>query len=151
MLRHFLVYFQWPSIAIGDSMQHGRNMIDDPNDNARSAPRRSVHRYLPDDDPNFSIRDPEPSDPDDDPFANDPEARRRPTRKEVRYDLIRRMYRAYMAPHPRVPEFRQTTTEAVRQIIEGYQDHFGIEISESTVYRALGLRRPKKKRSRHNS
>jgi hypothetical protein len=111
----------------------------------------NVHRYLPDDDPNFSIRDPEPSDPDDDPFANDPEARRRPTRKEVRYDLIRRMYRAYMAPHPRVPEFRQTTTEAVRQIIEGYQDHFGIEISESTVYRALGLRRPKKKRSRHNS
>ena len=27
MLRHFSVYFQWPSIAIGDSMQHATSVI----------------------------------------------------------------------------------------------------------------------------
>jgi hypothetical protein len=43
--------------------------MDDSNDNPGApAARRSVHRYLSDDDPNFSIRDPEP----DDPLANDP-------------------------------------------------------------------------------
>jgi hypothetical protein len=76
---------------------------------------------------------------------SDPQAKRRRTRKDVRHDLIRRIYRAYMAPHPRVPAFRRTTTEAVRQIVDGYQDHFGIKIGKSTVYRVLGLRCPTKK------
>ena len=44
------------------------------NDDTRTpAPRRSVHRYLPVDDSNFSIRNPQP----DDPLANDPEFRQR--------------------------------------------------------------------------
>ena len=81
-----------------------------------------------------------------DPEANDPEARRRRTRKEVRHDLIRRTYRAYMtAPRHRVPEFRRTTIEAVRKIREGWKDHFDVKLRDRTIYRALGLRPPANK------
>jgi len=80
-----------------------------------------------------------------DPEANDPGARRRRTQKEVRHDLIRRTYRAYMtAPRHRVGEHRRTTTEAVRQIRENWKDHFNVELSDRTIYRVLGLRQPKK-------
>jgi hypothetical protein len=48
-------------------------MGDSNNNHDAPAARRSVHRYRPDDDPNFSIRDPES----DDPLANDPEFKRR--------------------------------------------------------------------------
>jgi hypothetical protein len=49
-------------------------MADQGDDNPRvPAPRRSVHRYLPSDDSNFSVHNPQP----DDPLANDPEFRQR--------------------------------------------------------------------------
>jgi len=161
MLRDISVYFQCLLIAIGDSMQHTCNMSDDSDgDQISEVELQWVRKHAPellvDNDKNFRIRDRlEPSDPNRDPEANDPEAKRRPTWKEVRYGLIRRTYRAYMTSPPhRVPGFRKTTTEAVRQIIESWRDErphgFGMRLSESTVYRALGLRRPKK-RSRHIS
>jgi hypothetical protein len=43
-------------------------MADQNDDTRAPAARRSVHRYLPSDDPNFSIRDPQPHDP----LADDP-------------------------------------------------------------------------------
>jgi hypothetical protein len=86
------------------------------------------------------------SDQNDDPEANDPQAKRRRTRKDVRHDLIKRAFYAYMKPHPRVPKFRRTTTEAVRQIKEGWKDHFGVELTERTIYRALDIRHPSAKK-----
>jgi hypothetical protein len=73
----------------------------------------------------------------------DPKAERRITRKQIRHLLIKKTYDAYMM-HPLVPEFRRTTTEAVRQIKESWKDHFGVELTERTIYRALDIRHPKK-------
>jgi hypothetical protein len=76
----------------------------------------------------------------------DPKAERRITRKQIRHLLIKKTYDAYMM-HPLVPEFRRTTTEAVRQIIEGWKAErphgFGVTLSVRTIYRVLGLRPPK--------
>jgi ribosomal protein L32E len=77
----------------------------------------------------------------------DPKAERRHIQKEVRHDLIRRAYDAYMRW---APEWRRTTTEAVRQIKEGWEAErpdggFGVRLTTRTIYRALGLRPPDKK------
>jgi hypothetical protein len=75
----------------------------------------------------------------------DPKAKHRRTHKAVRYDLIRRCFHIYMT-HPLVPEFRRNTTEAVRQIMEGWKGKpFGVRLTERTIYRALNLRRRAKK------
>ena len=71
----------------------------------------------------------------------DPKAERRRTRKEVRHWLIKETFDAYMT-HPLVPKFKRTTTEAVRQIIEGWKARFGVTLSERQIYRILDLRPP---------
>jgi hypothetical protein len=121
MLRNFPVYFQCFSFAPGDSMQHNCDMVE-----AKTLEEMRL---------NFEI----------DRGREDPKAKRRPTRKQVRHELIKRAFDAYMTPHPRVPEFRRNTTEAVRQIKEGWKDRFDVDLDESTIYRALNLRRPAKK------
>jgi hypothetical protein len=125
--------------------------MHDSNDDHSRAPaaRRSVHCYLPDDDPNFSIRDLECSDSDGDPRNpdpkdKDPKARRRLTasrnkgRDGLRPVLIRKAFDAYMK---RLPPHRRHKTEIVRLIMGSWAAKpphgFGRRISERTVYRAL--------------
>jgi hypothetical protein len=125
--------------------------MDDSNDDHSRAPaaRRNVHYYLPDDDPNFSIRDLGCGDSDGDPLNpdakdKDPNAKKRLTasrnkgRDGLRPVLIRKAYRTFMK---RLPPHRRNKTEVVRLIRESWAAKpphgFGIRISVRTVYRAL--------------
>lgn len=66
----------------------------------------------------------------------DPEAKRRPTRTEVRHELIKGAFYAYMT-HPRVPKFKRKKTLAVRAIKLAWKEHFGINMDERTIYELL--------------
>jgi hypothetical protein len=72
MLRNFPVYFQWLSLATGDSTRHTRDMVDE--------------KTLEEMRANFDV----------DRGRADPKFKRRNTQTEVEHDVVRRFVAAYI-------------------------------------------------------
>jgi hypothetical protein len=65
----------------------------------------------------------------------DPEAKRRLTRKEVRHELIRRTIAAYLA-NERVPKAKRRMKQAVSWVKDGFEKRYGVTLDERTIYEA---------------